>query len=51
MTTYLRTLLLLGFTGLAASSSGCILETTSGGGGNASSCSTERYFQERERPL
>lgn len=43
MTTYFRTLLLLGFTGLVTSSAGCILETTSGG--NASNCSIERYFQ------
>jgi hypothetical protein len=45
MTTHFRTLLLLGFTALVASLSGCILETTSGPGGNASGCSTERYFQ------
>jgi hypothetical protein len=43
MTIRFRTLLLLGFTALTASLSGCFVETTSGNGG--SSCSTQRYFE------
>lgn len=46
MTTKFRTLLLLGFTALAASLSGCFVETTSGNGSDAS-CASERYFEVR----
>ena len=44
MTTHFRTHLLLGFTALVASLSGCILETSSGGGGG-NSCAENRFFE------
>lgn len=44
MTKNFRTLLLLGFTGLALTLSGCFVETTSNNGGGAA-CGTNQYFQ------
>lgn len=44
MTTHFRTLLLLGFTALSVSLSGCILETTSDGK-SSGSCLNLQYFE------
>lgn len=44
MTTIIRTLMLLGFTGLVAGASGCIIETTSNNGNGSQTCLQNQYF-------